>query len=130
MIVSLDAESVIPPYEQLRSQIATLIASGDLRDSDRLPAIRQLAGDLGIASGTVARAYRELEARGLVLARRGGTFVTAVAQRSAAQARGATAEPLARAAEVFALAAWQLGVQPEQALSNVRDALRRYPVRN
>ena len=66
----------MPPYEQVRSQIAAAIESGRLRPAIRLPTVRQLAGDLGIAVNTVARAYRELELAGLVETRgRQGTFV-------------------------------------------------------
>jgi GntR family transcriptional regulator len=61
-----------PPYEQLRRQFAALIADGTLRAGQRLPPLRQLAGDLELAVGTVARTYRELEAAGLIVSRRGG----------------------------------------------------------
>ncbi|GAA2388881.1 GntR family transcriptional regulator [Dactylosporangium salmoneum] len=70
-----------PPYEQLRRQFADLIRHGALAAGDRLPPVRQLAADLGLAVGTVARAYRELEAAGLVESRRGaGTRVAASAE--------------------------------------------------
>lgn len=130
MIVVLDAESLIPPYEQLRSQIAILIASGSFKVADRLPAIRQLAGDLGIASGTVARAYRELENLGLVQAKKRGTFVTASTKQSTSKLVQDKEGPFVKAAEVFALAAWQIGVSPEDALKIVRKALAKYPVRD
>jgi GntR family transcriptional regulator len=61
-----------PPYEQVRRQLADLITSGALPHGERLPPLRQLAGDLGLAVGTVARAYRELESAGLIASRRGG----------------------------------------------------------
>jgi GntR family transcriptional regulator len=61
-----------PPYEQLRRQFVELIGSGVLSPGDRLPPLRQLAADLGLAVGTVARTYRELEAADLVASRRGG----------------------------------------------------------
>lgn len=61
-----------PAYEQLRRQLVQLIGSGVLRGGDRLPPLRQLAADLGLAVGTVARTYRELEEAGLVASRRGG----------------------------------------------------------
>lgn len=125
--IFLDTESLIPPYEQLRSQIATLIASGALRPEDRLPAIRQLAADLGIASGTVARAYRELETLGLVRARRRGTFVCVDVPQKTSESAQATEGSLVRAAEAFALTAWQLRVSPKQALATVRETLTRYP---
>jgi DNA-binding transcriptional regulator YhcF (GntR family) len=76
MIVSIDPESTLPPYEQLRVQIAGLIGGGSLQPGARLPAVRQLAADLGLAPGTVARAYRELEDDGWIEGRgRHGTVV-------------------------------------------------------
>ena len=74
--VSLDTASPVPPFEQIRSRVAELIVSGALADGERLPAVRQLAGDLRVAPGTVARAYKELETAGLLVTRRGaGTRV-------------------------------------------------------
>ena len=61
----VEVTSPVPPYEQLREQIAGLIAAGVLR-GQRLPPVRQVAADLGLAGGTVARAYRELAQAGLV----------------------------------------------------------------
>ena len=61
-----------PPFEQVRRQVAEMIVTGVLEPGARLPPLRQLAGDLGLAVGTVARAYRELERGGLVVGRRGG----------------------------------------------------------
>lgn len=60
--VRVDTTSQVPPYEQIRAQLAALIVTGRLAEGDRLPTVRQLATDLGLAPGTVARAYRELEA--------------------------------------------------------------------
>ncbi|GAA1889668.1 GntR family transcriptional regulator [Lapillicoccus jejuensis] len=72
----VDEGDPTPPYEQLRRQVAGLVASGDLPAGERLPPVRQLAADLGLAAGTVARTYRELEQAGLVQTRRGaGTRV-------------------------------------------------------
>ncbi|RKO25494.1 GntR family transcriptional regulator [Pseudarthrobacter phenanthrenivorans] len=59
--ITVDLHSPTPPYEQIRSQISSL-ASGTLVPGSRLPTVRSLAADLGIAAGTVARAYKELEA--------------------------------------------------------------------
>ena len=76
--IVVDMTSPVPPFEQIRAQFSTLILAGVLRPKDRLPPVRQLAGDLGLAIGTTARAYRELEASGLVQSRRGaGTRVLA-----------------------------------------------------
>jgi len=59
--ITIDDDSSLPPYEQLRSQLAFQVRSGHLAPGDRLPTVRQLAGDLGLATNTVARAYGELE---------------------------------------------------------------------
>ena len=78
LAVRLRPEDPTPPFEQLRSQIAAAITSGDLPTGWRLPTVRQLAGDLGVAAGTVARTYKELEASGIVrTARRAGTTIAA-----------------------------------------------------
>lgn len=75
----LDAADPTPPYEQLRRQLAAAIETRQLAPGSRLPAVRQLAGDLGVAPGTVMRSYAELESAGLIETRRGaGTVVAAV----------------------------------------------------
>lgn len=74
--ISVDLDSATPPYEQIRAQVSSLIAIGALAPGARLPTVRRLAADLGIAAGTVARAYRELEQSGLIeTRRRNGTVV-------------------------------------------------------
>lgn len=73
-----------------------LVRTGALPVGSRLPAIRQLAGDLGLAAGTVARVYRELEAAGVLrTARRAGTVVAAVPEPAAEPATEPAAEPTA-----------------------------------
>lgn len=64
--VVVDATSGVAPWRQVRDQLARLITSGALPVGTRLPTIRQLARDLGLAAGTIARTYRELELSGLV----------------------------------------------------------------
>lgn len=70
--VTIDPDDPTPPYEQLRRQLGEYIASGQLAPGTRLSPVRRLAEALGLANGTVARAYRELEVGGLVSTRRGG----------------------------------------------------------
>ena len=122
-LLRVDLSRPVPPYEQLRAQVAGLIAAGQLGPGARLPSVRQLAGDLGLAPGTVARAYTELEAAGLISTRhRGGTFVaeTRPADSSRLQA-------LAAAADSFAARARELGLSDEAAEASVRQALARLP---
>jgi GntR family transcriptional regulator len=74
--VSIDPDSPVPPYEQLRRQFAVLVRSGALTAGDQLPTVRQLARDLGISKNTVVRAFQELERNGVVVAAgRRGTVV-------------------------------------------------------
>lgn len=91
-----DPASAEPPFEQLRSQVARRAASGDLGPGTRLPTVRALAAELGLAANTVARAYRELEADGVVVTEgRRGTYVAASAAGSTRDARGAAADYVA-----------------------------------
>ena len=76
MIISL-SESGAPLVDQIRDQILGLITTGLLSAEQRLPSVRQLASDLGIAPGTVAKAYRTLESEGFLVTRIGsGTRVS------------------------------------------------------
>lgn len=65
-MITVDPLDPSGPAEQIRAQLAALIQSGELTAETKLPTVRQLAGDLRVAAGTVAKAYKELEAEGLV----------------------------------------------------------------
>ena len=97
--ITVDVKSPTPPYEQIRSQIAAYVEGGVLTSGARLPTMRALAADLGVATGTVARAYGELEAAGLIASRRRtGTVVTGPAPAPAPDGvRAAAAELVERA---------------------------------
>ena len=81
-MISISESDPRPPFEQIREQLTDQIRSGALTEGHRLPSVRQLAGDLHIAAGTVARAYSELEADGLLESSRAGTRVKAVESMS------------------------------------------------
>lgn len=75
----LQTESHIPLYVQLRDQLRALVHLGELRTGDRIPASRELASQLGVHRTTVANAYAELEAEGLIQGHVGrGTFICSV----------------------------------------------------
>jgi GntR family transcriptional regulator len=96
--LTVNPDDPTPPYEQLRRQLVDLIEAGALVEGERLPPLRQLAGDLGLAVGTVARTYRELEMAGLVRSRRGGgTRVALTAPKPSARERQARLAGLAAA---------------------------------
>lgn len=78
--IEIDLDDPTPPYEQIRRAIVAQIGSGALVGGDRLPTIRALARDLGIAPGTVGRAYKELDEAGLIsTARAAGTRISPAA---------------------------------------------------
>lgn len=84
------------PYEQVRDGVIDLVNAGDLLVGVRLPTVRALAADLGIAPNTVARAYRELEAAGVIETRgRQGSFVKSGADEAAELAEQTTVDYVA-----------------------------------
>lgn len=68
MNLLIDNKSGMPIYEQICSQIKDQIISGELRENDELPSIRNLAKDLRISVITTKRAYDELEREGFIYA--------------------------------------------------------------
>jgi GntR family transcriptional regulator len=121
VIVHVDPDAPVPPFEQLRSQLAALIVAGTLAEGHRLPPIRQLAADLDLAPGTVARAYRELETAGLV--RSQGRRGTRVLRPTTATADRERVADLAAAAQRFAAEIAPLELDADQVVDAVRAAL-------
>ena len=115
--IVVDLEAAEPPFEQVRAQLAGLITTGRLLPGDRLPTVRALAADLGLAANTVARAFKELEAAGLVETRRRAGTVVASGEHTADVA------VMALAAK-FAAAARDAGLDDAAAIDLVRAALR------
>jgi DNA-binding transcriptional regulator YhcF (GntR family) len=117
-VVDINPDSPVPPYEQVRSGFARQITDRTLPVGAKLPTVRALAAELGLAPNTVARAYRELEESGLIETRgRAGSFVSAAGERSRAQVQ--------QSARGYAELARALGVPDEEALAIVTAALRR-----
>ena len=115
-MITIDDASSVPPFEQVRAQFAAQITDHVLVVGTRLPTVRQLADDLGLAVNTVARAYRELEAAGLVETRgRGGTIVTPVGDQARARVQ--------EAAQTYAAVARDLGISADEAVDLVRAAI-------
>jgi DNA-binding transcriptional regulator YhcF (GntR family) len=119
-MIVIDSHSPVPPFEQVRVQFARQIHDGALVVGTKLPTIRRLAADLGLAVNTVARAYRELEDASLVETRgRGGTYVAAAGERSREQAR--------QAALQYAATINALGLDLDEARCIVEAALDDLP---
>lgn len=114
--IDVDPTSAVPAFEQIRGQVLDLVDSGALAMGDRLPTIRALAAELGVAPGTVARAYRELEQDGVIETRRRlGTVIADAGPAEHTQAR--------RAARLFAAAAREAGLTDDEALAMAHSAL-------
>jgi DNA-binding transcriptional regulator YhcF (GntR family) len=114
--VRVDQHAAKPLFDQLRTQIIDGIRDGKLSPGTRLPTVRELAGQMSLAVNTVARAYRELEAAGILETRgRFGTFVARVDPADTA---------MATAAHTYVSAARALGVEKDDALRYVEAAFR------
>jgi DNA-binding transcriptional regulator YhcF (GntR family) len=114
-MIEIDATSYVPPFEQIRAQLAAQIHAGTLPAGQRLPTVRRLAHDLGLAVNTVARAYRELEGAGLITTRgRAGTTVAATTD---------TRHRLQAAARRYAETIHELGASENDAVTHLHAAL-------
>lgn len=112
----IDASSSTPPFEQVKTQVMERTRNGDLAPGDKLPTVRGLADELGLAATTVARAYRELEQDEVIETRgRKGSFVSAVGDPVHKQAQ--------LAAIAYADRVKSLGLDADEALSIVKAAL-------
>jgi len=113
----VDERSAIPLYAQLGEQVLAAVSRGELRRGDRLPSVRDVAGELALNPLTVNRAYAQLEREGVVETRRGlGTFVASQAKRRG----GAAAPQLIDIAERFVSRARALGYEGRQIVSAVQ----------
>ncbi|MFD7503299.1 GntR family transcriptional regulator [Streptomyces sp. NPDC059850] len=115
--ITVDPDVATAPFEQIRAQIAEQARSGQVPVGYKLPTVRGFAEELGLAANTVAKAYRALEADGVIETRgRHGTFVAAAGDAAGRQA--------AEAAQTYAQRARRLGLDRAAALAAVEDALR------
>ena len=112
MIITLSASGG-PPTDQVRDQIRGLITTGQLAAGERLPSVRQLATDLDVAPGTIAKAYKALETEGILETRIGsGTRVGMTAS--------STARSVVEAARKLAAASHRQGVDLDEATRVLR----------
>ena len=69
--ITIDSDSGIPLWLQLRNRLIYLIASGRFQAGDKLPTVRELAVDLGINYNTVSKVYQDIERDGYIVSKRG-----------------------------------------------------------
>lgn len=121
--VQIDDASPRSIYEQIIHQVQEAIATGRLRAGDRLPTVRQLADQLDIAPGTVARAYSELEQLGVVVT--DGTRGTRVAPRKeGGKPEKQRPQELVGLLRPVAVAAFHLGATAEQLRGALDEAMK------
>lgn len=109
----IDHDGPLPPFDQVKQQLTDLIDRGVLPAGTKLPTVRALASEVGLAPNTVARAYRELEASGVVQTRgRSGTFAAGDGVDRAAR----------EAAVAYVVHLRDLGITDDEALALVRRA--------
>ena len=124
--VTVDPASGTPPFEQLRRQVAAMVAEGTLSPGSRMPTVRQLAADLGLAANTVARAYRELETDGVIATHgRKGTFVSSAVIDHDTSPDRSTGERARAAADAYVASVRTLGLGVTEATRLVELAWSR-----
>ncbi|MGK9147923.1 GntR family transcriptional regulator [Plantibacter flavus] len=117
MAIRIETGSSVSVFEQLRTQVMEQVRDGRLAPGAKLPTVRGLADELGIAPNTVAKAYRLLETDEVIETRgRAGTFVSAHGDPTTRQAQQAAAAYAARIRE--------LNIPADEALALVEAALR------
>ncbi|MFI7103113.1 GntR family transcriptional regulator [Streptomyces sp. NPDC050161] len=115
--IIIDPEAADAPFEQVHAQIAEQARTGVLPVGHKLPTVRGLADELGLAANTVAKSYRALESDGVIETRgRNGSFIAAAGEAADKEA--------AAAAAGYARRAHRLGLDRRAALAAVEDALR------
>ena len=115
--LTVDHASAVAPFEQLRAQIAARVAGGALPAGTKLPTVRALAAELGLAANTVARVYRELEADGVIVTEgRRGSFVRSAALDGAGGAGADGGGEATTAAASYASVARRAGLTLEEAV--------------
>ncbi len=121
MTIHVSTSSGVPIYLQIMRQIEQMISAGRLEPGQELPPIRSLAQQLIINPNTVARAYRDLEQRGVLRSKQGaGTFVAESAPRMSEEGR---AKILSERVEDLIALAHQLSIEPDVVLKMVEERL-------
>jgi DNA-binding transcriptional regulator YhcF (GntR family) len=110
--IHITAADGVPIYLQIVNQIKYLVSSGRLSAGEELPPIRTLAEKLVVNPNTVARAYRELEAAGIVEKRR--TAGTYVSDQGSPLARRERLKILGERIDALLAEARQMGVEFEE----------------
>lgn len=118
----LDPASGVPFYRQVIDQILAAVATGALRAGDQLPTVRALAVELQVNLNTVAKAYKELEIRGVLDTQQGsGTYVATVrVERDAVERR----RQVVQLVDEFLARAASAGLPPDEVIAEFASRLK------
>lgn len=107
-----------PIYLQIIDVVKKAVASGELREGDKLPSVREMASSLGVNPNTLQRAYGELERLGITIRRRGmGSFIN----DNAGEAEGLKNIMGKEIAEKFLKEMNDIGIDKEEAIEILRE---------
>jgi GntR family transcriptional regulator len=125
MLIAVDPTSTVPIYLQVVEAVQTLVATGALKPGDQLPTVRQLAVDVRVNPNTIARAYLELDRKGVITTQQGrGTYVRDIPDAAALAQR--RQERLHALAEHFLLDALSQGYTLDDVLRAVEEQSTRW----
>ena len=122
MRFSVDTTSATPIYAQLIAEVKRAIATGILHPGDNLPSLRELASQLRVNPLTVARAYRELEALGIIITEHGRG--SRISETAAGLGEGYRREALVEVIDRLLVEAYHLGASPAEVRALVDERLR------
>lgn len=117
----LDPSSGVATYLQIVQQVKDALRLGILDVGDQLPTVREVVADLAINPNTVAKAYRDLEREGLVVARQGrGTFIASTLAPASLEHHAPLRQELLR----WITAAQRAGLEEESIRALISSTLR------
>jgi GntR family transcriptional regulator len=123
--IDVDPRSGVPIYVQIVDQVRHALDVGGLRPGERLPTVRQLAGELAIAPNTIVKAYNELQRRGFVVSRPG--VGTVVAEGVEEVARERRVEEVFECLRVLVRDAAALGISEDELWASLDAEFERIP---
>lgn len=125
MQIRISANDGVPIYLQIVNQVKYLVSAQRLLPGEALPSVRKLAEQLVINPNTVARAYRELEAAGVLCTRRGaGVYVS---DNGSPLARSEHTKILSERIDVLLAEARQMDVDLDSLIALIHKRSRRLP---
>ncbi|KXZ39036.1 transcriptional regulator, GntR family [Alkalithermobacter thermoalcaliphilus JW-YL-7 = DSM 7308] len=124
MLLSIDFESEIPIYQQIKNQIIKGIATGQLSPGESLPSVRQLAADIGVNFHTINKVYTQLKQEGwVVIHRRQGVMINPELSINITQDY---IESLESTLEVIAAQAYLRGISKEKFIEIINEKFSKF----